>query len=266
MKKRILTLLPSYFFPVLMLCWLTAGAEPVPVRHVVGTIHAFVEVRSEGGVLLGSGDIIQDAHGDRVSTRTVIHFKDGSIDDERTVFTEHGQFKLVSDRHIQKGPYFKHPMDVSVDARTGQVVVRSTGKDGKEEVNTDHVDLPDDLYNGLIPHIVENILPGAPSTTVSMLVATPKPRVVKLVMSPAGQEPFTIMGSAHKATHYEIKIELGGIAGVIAPVIGKQPPNIQIWIIGGQAPTFLKEEGPLAAEGPVSTLQLVSPAWPGKNQ
>jgi hypothetical protein len=31
---------------------------------------------------------------------------------------------------------------------------------------------------------------------------------------------------------YEIKIELGGVPGVVAPLIGKQPPKVQIWIAG----------------------------------
>jgi hypothetical protein len=61
---------------------------------------------------------------------------------------------------------------------------------------------------------------------------------------------------------YEIKIELGGAAGVVAPLIGKQPPEIQIWILGGQAPAFVREEGPFYQGGPVWTIQLTSPAWP----
>jgi hypothetical protein len=67
---------------------------------------------------------------------------------------------------------------------------------------------------------------------------------------------------ARKATHYEIKIDLGGLVGVIAPLIGKAPPNIQMWIIGGNAPTFAREIGPLYSEGPMMTIQLASPTWP----
>jgi hypothetical protein len=95
-----------------------------------------------------------------------------------------------------------------------------------------------------------------------MVVMTPKPRVVKLVVSSQGEDNCSVVGSPRKATHYEIKIDLGGIAGVVAPLIGKAPPNIQIWIIGGQATTFAKEVGPLYAEGPMMTIQLASPVWP----
>jgi hypothetical protein len=61
---------------------------------------------------------------------------------------------------------------------------------------------------------------------------------------------------------YEIKIELEGIAGMVAPLIRKQPSNIQIWIIGGEAPAFVKEEGPLYQGGPIWTSQLASAVWP----
>jgi hypothetical protein len=61
---------------------------------------------------------------------------------------------------------------------------------------------------------------------------------------------------------FVLNIELGGIAGMVAPLIGKSPPEIQIWIIGGQAPAFVREEGPLYQGGPIWTIQLTSPVWP----
>jgi hypothetical protein len=153
-------------------------------------------------------------------------------------------------------------MDVLINAQTGEVRVHSTGKDGKEEVKTDHLDLPPDLANGLVPVLLQNLPPNPPVTTVSMVVATPKPRLVKLVISNVGDDKCIVAGSPRKAIHYGIKIELGGVAGVVAPIIGKAPPDIQIWTIGGEATTFARERGPLYPEGPVMTIQLVSPSWP----
>jgi hypothetical protein len=117
----------------------SAPAGPVPVRHVQGTIHGFLELRSEEGHVLASGDLIQVAHGGQVTTRVLFHFKDGSIDDETTVFSQRRNFQLMTDHHIQKGPFFPHPMDVLIDSRNSQVTVRSVGKDGNEEVKTDHL-------------------------------------------------------------------------------------------------------------------------------
>jgi hypothetical protein len=240
----------------------SAQADPMPVRYVQGTFHGFLELHSEAGRVVASGDSLQTVHGDRITSETLFKFKDGSIDDETTVYSQHRTFHLISDHHIQKGPSFPHPMDVLIYARSGQVTVRSTGKDGKEDVKTEHLTLPPDLANGLIPLVAENMRSDAQEMTVSMVVATPKPRLVKLVITNRGEENCTIVGAARKATHYEIKIDLGGIAGVVAPLIGKAPPNIQLWTIGGQAPTFAREQGPTYPEGPLMTIQLASPVWP----
>ena len=238
-------------------------AEPIPVRHVEGTVHGFLVLRTQQGHRLAVGDLIQTVRGDRVSSSLIFRFRDGSVDNESSVFSQRGNFQLISDHHIQKGPSFPHPMDVSIDVRRGEVTVRSMGKDGKEEVKTEHMDLPSDLSNGMILSLVKNIRPDTPETKVSMVVATPKPRLVKLAIAPQGEEPFSLAGSRRKAMHFGIKIELGGIAGVVAPLIGKAPPDIQIWIIGGKAPAFVKEEGALYQGGPIWSIQLTSPVWPG---
>jgi hypothetical protein len=238
-----------------------AQADPMPVRYVQGSFHGFLELRSEGGVVVASGDSLQFLHGDRITTETIFHFKDGSVDDETTVYTQHRTFHMISDRHIQKGPSFPHPMDVLIDAASGEVTTRSMDKDGKEEVKTDHMNLPPDLANGLIPIVVENMRPAEQGMTVSMVVMTPKPRLVKMVISNLGEENCTIAGLGRKASHYQIKIDLGGVAGVVAPLVGKAPPNIEIWTIRGLAPTFARELGPLYAEGPMMTIQLASPVW-----
>jgi hypothetical protein len=252
-------------FLILLLIWALqpdAQADPVPVRAVAGTIHGFLELRSEDGQVVASGDSIQVVRGNRVTSRTTFHFKDGSTDDETTIFTQRRTIQLISDHHIQKGPSFPHPIDVLIDAQTGQVAVRTTGKDGKEDVKTDHLKLPPDLMNGLVPIVLQNLPANAPVTTVSMVVTTPKPRLVKLVISSVGEDKCIVAGASRKAIHYDIKIDLGGVAGVVAPIIGKAPPNIEIWTIGGEATTFAKEVGPLYTEGPMTTIQLASPSWP----
>jgi hypothetical protein len=64
------------------------------------------------------------------------------------------------------------------------------------------------------------------------------------------------------AIHYVIKVEIGGIAGLIAPLLGKQPPDIHVWILGGEAPAFVKMEGPLFYGGAIWRIELASPVWP----
>lgn len=235
-------------------------AEPIPVLHMQGTIRGFLALRNMEGKTLASGDLIQVVRGDRLISNLVFHFKDGSIDDETTVFTQRGEFRLLRDHHVQKGPSFPHPMDVSIDVSSGQVTVRSSDG-GHEKIEKDHLDLPPDLANGLLLTLLQNLRPGAAETKVSYVAATPKPRLVKLAITPQGEETFRSAGVRHKATRYAVKVELGGLTGALAPLIGKQPKDIYVWILEGKAPAFVRMEGQLYLGGPVWTIELTSPVW-----
>jgi hypothetical protein len=54
-------------------------------------------------------------------------------------------------------PSFPHPIDLSIDVRSGQVTVRSTGKDATEEITTEHIDLRPGLVDGLLLSMAKNI-------------------------------------------------------------------------------------------------------------
>jgi hypothetical protein len=239
-----------------------ALADPIRVRHPEGTLHGYLSLTTESGRVVAVGDLIEIVKGDRVTTHLTFRFKDGSIDDETTVYTQRGVFRLISNHHVQRGPFFPHPLDMNIDVSSGIVTTRSPGKDGKDEVATEHMKLPPDLYNGLVTPVMKNVSPDAGETKVSMIVSTPKPRLVTLDILPMAPATFSLAGVSRKTSAYEIKIELGGIAGVIAPVIGKQPPNIHMWIETAEVPAFLRETGPLFEGGDMLNINLIGPSWP----
>ena len=147
-------------------------------------------------------------------------------------------------------------MDVSIEGLTGQITVRYTDDDGKEKTESERLKLPPDIANGMTLTLLKNIRPNVPQRTVLMVAATPKPRLVKLLISPEGEDSFSVGGSSHKATRYVIKVEIGGIAGLAAPLVGKQPQDTHVWILGGDAPVFVKLEGPLYQGGPTWRIEL----------
>jgi hypothetical protein len=240
------------------------AADPIAVRYTEGLIHGFLVLRTPAGETLADGDLIQVAHGERVTTQLIFHFKDGSVRDETALYSQHRNFRLLSAHLIQKGPAFPHPMEVSIDASTGRVTVHTTGDDGKEEVLTERLKMPPDVANGMVLTLLKNIQPDASQMKVSMVAAAPKPRLVKLAITPRGEEPFSVGGSSRKAVHYVVHVEIGGAAGLVAPLLGKQPPDTHIWILGGEAPAFVKSEGPLFLGGPIWRIELTSPVWPSK--
>ena len=77
--------------------------------------------------------------------------------DETVAFSQRRNFQLLSDHLVQKGPAFRHPIEVSIDTSTGQVTVRSTDDDGKEKVATDRLELPPDVSNGLVLTLLKNV-------------------------------------------------------------------------------------------------------------
>jgi hypothetical protein len=239
-----------------------ASASPVAVRYREGLIHGFLTLSTLDGEAIAAGDLTQVARGDQVTTQLTFRFKDGSRQEETTVFSQRGNFRLISYHMVQKGPSFKNASDLSVTCATGQVTVRYTDDDGKEKVVNQHLALPPDLGNGLIPMLLMNMREGTPQIEIPMVVAAPKPRLVKIVVNARGTEPFSLGGFSRQAKHYVARVDLGGVAGVVAPMIGKQPPDSQIWILGGEAPVFLKSETLSYMGGPMWRIELVSPVWP----
>jgi hypothetical protein len=245
------------------LTWSSApSAEPVGVRYVEGLVHGFLSLRSPEGQVLANGDLIQRARGDRVSSRLVFHFRDGSLSDETAVFSQRGHFSLISDHLVQRGPAFAQPLDMTIDRPTGHVVVRYTNDHGEQKVEDEHMELPPDLANGMIIILLKNVRRDALPPSVSLVAATPKPRVVKLAISVSGAEPFSIAGSTRKASHYVLKVDIGGFAGLVAPLVGKQPPDSHVWILEGEAPAFVRSRAPMFMGGPLWQTDLVSPVWP----
>jgi hypothetical protein len=206
--------------------------------------------------------LTQVATVDRVTRRLVFHFKDGSLHDETAIYSQRGHFRLLKYHLLQKGPAFKRSIDLSFDNSTSRAIVRYSDDDGKEKTADEHVDLPPDIANGITIPLFESIPSNSAQTTLSFVAATPKPRVVKLLISPQGEDSFSVAGSTRKATHFVVKVQIGGVAGIVAPLVGKQPPDTQVWMVGGEAPAFVKSEGPLYLGGPIWRIELASPVWP----
>ena len=163
---------------------------PMTVRYEEGLAHGFLLMRTTDGNIIAEGDWLQTVRGDQVTTRLVFHFKDGSLQDETTVFSQRKQFRLLSNHLIQKGPAFKTPMDLTVDGVTGNVTVHSADVKGKANEVTERLNLPADLANGMVPILLKNFPSSPTQLSLSMVVATPKPRLIKLAISAAGEEPF----------------------------------------------------------------------------
>src|SRR5437899_9784995 len=109
-------------------------AEQRTVRHLEGLMHGCLALRTLDGKRLADGEMTQIAQGDRVTSRLIFRFKDGSVYDDTTIFSQRGTFRVLNDHLVERGPSFKQPMETSIDASSGQVTVRYKDQDGGEKI------------------------------------------------------------------------------------------------------------------------------------
>jgi len=240
----------------------SADAAPVAVRFLEGVAHGYFVVRSLAGETIGQGELTQVLKDENlVESQVVIHFKDGSLYDEKVAFSQQRVFTIVRYHLVQRGPLFPDQIDVSIDRGTAEYKVRSQArKDGKEEVLTGHFDLPNDVYNGMFVVVLKNLLKEA-NATVSFLAFTPAPEIIKLKLLLIGEQTVQIGDLSKKAKHYVFKPQIGKIRQFFGRFFGKLPAGFHYdcWIVAAEVPSFVQFEGPLQLMGPIVRIELVSP-------
>jgi hypothetical protein len=232
-------------------------AEPVTVRFPEGPARAALVLRTLDGKILANGDLTQTLRGGQVTSQVLFRFTDGSVHDETAVFSQNDVLRLLRYRIVQTGPTFRRTLDMTLDTQTGRVLVRHKENDADEEVEDETLAIPPDAANGMIPTVLKNLSGTSGAATVSFVAATPGVRQVKLAISTAGSEP--VAGSNQRATHYVVKAVIGGVAGFVAPLVGKQPPDTHVWILEGAVPSFVKSQAALFYGGPVWQIELANP-------
>lgn len=235
------------------------AAEEIPVHHIEGTSLGFLTLRDESGAPIAYGDLQQVVTKNYVMDDLKFKFNDGSFYEEITKFTQHGVFHVISDHLVQRGPSFKQQVDSLIDTASGNVTMSSIDEHGKQKKETKRLDLPPDLANGLLTTIAKNLDPSAPSTTVSMVAGSTSPQIVKVKYSPQPEAIFHVGPVPYKAQHYRLKIEISGVKGKVAPLIGKEPKDIDLWLAKSESPTFLKFRGQMYEDGPIWEMELAAP-------
>lgn len=247
---------------VTVLLWLRqASAAPVAVRFVEGVTHGFLVLRNVNGGLLASGDLLQVQRGGQIESRMVFRFKDGSIYDETVVFTQERVFRMQSYRLVHRGPAFTEDTEISLERASGKYRVKTKAhQNGREQVLNGTLDLPPDVYNGMVITVAKNLPKGA-SETVHIVAFTPEPRLIQLEFAPEGEQKVLIGELGKTATHYVLKPRLGIWLKLFATLLGRMPPDSHAWIISDELPAFVRFEGQLVTNGPVWRIETTSPRW-----
>jgi hypothetical protein len=237
----------------------SAKAEPIVARQPEGVTRGFVTLRDTAGKRIADGEVTQKAVGKQLALTVSLRFLDGSRHEDKVKYETDGHIRVVEETLVQKGPSFPTQIETSLNPRRGTVKVSYTDEKGKSDTIEEEMEIPPDTGNGLLLTLIKHVDPAAKETEISWIAATPKPRLVKLVIAPQGKEVLTHGVIKTEVVHYVVRTEIGGLTGLIAPLIGKQPPDIHVWMLGGDVPGFVRFEGPLYGEGPIWRIEMAAP-------
>ena len=212
--------------------------------------------RSADGKIIANGEFTQVVQGDEVTMRMTYKFQDGSLDEETTTYTQRGTFRFVRNHHVQRGAFFQKQVDYLIEAAKGTATRRTVDNDGKIHDESAHIDLPDDVTNGFVGTVLLNVAQNTAPFRVGILAPVGMGRLIRILISPEGEQPFNLGGQTLKATVLRIHPELGGIVGVIAPLIGLQPKDVMVWVLEGEEPAVVRIVGQLGGYGPVVSSEL----------
>lgn len=235
-------------------------AEQIAVRGHQKATALQLTLKAQDGTSLADGTATQTCDGDTVTDRLHFAFHDGSLYDDTAIFSQKDAFRLLSDHLVEQGPSFPQAIETRIDASAGDVSVRTEGANGVQKLFRQHLSLPADLANGMLPVLIRNMRPGQPEVTVSYLAMTPRPRLIALEILRDDEDAQAQGAPENPIVHYRVKVKMSGLTGMFASMFGKLPPETSFWMAPNQTPGFLKSEGPLATNGPVWDVEIAAPA------
>ncbi|MBY0275603.1 hypothetical protein K2Z84_09685 [Candidatus Binatia bacterium] len=208
---------------------------------------------------LAHGELVQWLEKRVIASRLSIRFDDGSLYDETVRFTQRPSFRITSYELTQKGPAFDEDQRVTFDA-SGRYDVRQRKHGAEEKRASGTTEIPDDVANGLTSVLAKNLPEGA-SGAAHLLTFRPEPLLLDLTITPQGREPYWVGGARSLATRFVIEPDVPGVKGVLATIVGKEPPTVRMWIAPEPAPVLVRFEGALYVDGPEWRMDLSAPRW-----
>ena len=169
--------------------------------------------------------------------------------DERTTYSQRGVFRLEAYHLTQSGPSFPGA-DVAFDrkswplpgedAREGR---RARG-DGERRVR----DAAGSRQRPDAPLAQEHAARGTGHRPAGGVHA--EAALSRMELHQEGEDRIVFAGDPKQAARHLVDLEIGGVTGVVASVIGKNPPDLRYWLALGDIPAFVRFQGAMFLERP----------------
>jgi hypothetical protein len=252
---------PAFLLALAVLGWASAAqATPVRVRFPEGTVRGFLVLKATDGRPIAHGELVQRPQGSRVDSRLSLAFTDGSVWDEQVTFSQERVFRLETYKLVQRGPSFP-TSEIEFDRRDGRFRARTQErKDDEIKEASGPLDLPADVYNGMALVLLKNLPPGEGGSG-QMVVFTPKPRLIQMDLVREAEEDVRLGALGKRAVRYLVKLDVRGLAGAPATLLGKDPPDTRYWLVTGDVAAFVRFTGAMYLNGPVWRLENATVQW-----
>ena len=75
-------------------------------------------------------------------------------------------------------------------------------------------------------------------------------------LEPLGRDHQIACRNVPQTARYLVDLEIGGLTGVVASMIGKTPPDLRYWLAVGEVPAFVRFQGAMFLNGPVWRVEM----------
>jgi hypothetical protein len=246
-------------FALLALLNTPAEATPVEVRLKEGVTQGYLSVSVPGGARIAEGEVSQVATGaDRLVSRMVLRFNDGSRYNETVIFSQLKFFKLLRYSVDQKGPSFPQDLHFDLDGGTGAYTILEGPASKENSSRTGTLELPPDVYNGMTVMVLKN-LPESRQASFHIVSVDQEPTLYPVVVRAVDVDAVKTGNRKGEAVHYVLQPTVKWLTKVLAWLFSKTIPEYHFWLITHDVPAFTKFEGPLYPGGPIWRIEQISP-------
>lgn len=236
-----------------------AEATPIEVRLKEGVTQGYLSVSVPGGPRIAEGEVSQVATGaDRLVSRMVLRFNDGSRYNETVIFSQQKVFKLLRYSVDQKGPSFAQELHFDLDGATGAYTVVEGAASKEKSSRTGNMELPPDVYNGMTVMVLKN-LPESGQASFSIVSVDQEPTLYPVMVRPIDVDAVKTGNRKGEAVHYVLQPTVKWLKRALVWLFSKTIPEYHFWLITHDVPAFTKFEGPLYTGGPIWRIEQISP-------
>ena len=219
--------------------------EPIRLEWEEGEVAGTTLIYEPGGdEPIGTVEYQQTRQGDRLKTRRVSHFRDGSSDEDVAEARVDGMLEAISGRTIIRDEKGEIVVRMSIDVAAQRLKAEWRDEDGERHTMDEEADLPKSTYWGPLVHIVlKNFDANEERGRVVFhtVAPTPQPRAIDMEFRRGGVEKVERPGMTFEARRFALSPT---IHWIVDPLVRRIAPRVSFWMSATKPPMLGQFVGP----------------------